>query len=355
MAMESAALFDVLLALASGHLSLTDETHKLTALEIRSSAIRNLATAISTPSYELIHRETNAAACLGFVIYEAGVGDNRSWYTHLKGSYHIIASTSAYSGGRLVEGPEAFKASPEGQWILRNFAYHDVIGSITLQKRPLLNGDYLDDMTNVVDSCLGVAVGLLRILGRISCLDVDTPLQEPTTADYAEQQQFLVTCAGIEQELFDWECRLDVEPGLAALAYAYRNATLICLYRLVRGRLKAGCISVVNNQTVETVQAKIQTQVSDTIQRLADIPINSAPESALLFPVFMIGGEARDQTQMDIVRTRLQLMAQKRQFRNLSQARWLLEDLWDLWKTPHGADVDWTQIRAASGEDLLLT
>lgn len=54
---------------------------------------------------------------------------------------------------------------------------------------------------------------------------------------------------GDRKELFDWECCADVEPGLAALAYAYRNVTLIALYRLMRGRLKAGYIGYIDGQT----------------------------------------------------------------------------------------------------------
>ena len=367
MAMESAALFDVLLALSSGHLSLTDESHKVSALENRSTAILNLAKTISTPSDELSRHETNAAACLGFVIYEAGVGDCRAWYTHLKGAHQIIASTSAKSSGKLLEGPGAFKTSTEGQWILRNFAYHDVIGSITLRRRPLLNGDYLDGITDVVDSCVGVAVGLLAILARISCLDADTCHNwQTTTMDHQTQQYFITTSANLEQALLAWTCHPNAEPGLAALAYTYRNAALITLYRLIRNRLKTGYITSLDTHPspspshptpcpLETIQTKIQTQVSDTLTHLSNIPIGSEPESALLFPVFTIGGEARHEAQMEVVRTRLRHMAEKRHFRNLLQARWVLEDLWDLRSKANGVEADWTQIQDAAGVDLLLT
>ena len=363
MAMESAALFDVLLALASGHLSLTDGSHTVSALENRSAAIRNLAKAISTPSHELARHETNAAACLGFVIYEAGVGDCRTWYTHLKGAHQIIVSTSAHSSGKLLQGPGAFKTSTEGQWILRNFAYHDIIGSITLRKRPLLNGDYLDGITDVVDSCVGVAAGLLSILARISCFDADTSFDSQTAADQHHQHHFLTTSANLEQELLAWTCNPNTEPGLASLAYTYRNASLITLYRLLRNRLRSGYITSLDpdpsppSQTptpIETIQTKIQTQVSDTLALLSIIPIGSEPESALLFPVFMIGGEARDEGQMDVVRTRLRHMAEKRQFRNLGQARWVLEELWDL-RRSDAVEADWTQVQDAVGVDLLLT
>lgn len=361
MAMESVALFDTLLALASGHMSLSDETHKVAALETRSTAIRNLATALSNPSDRFACHETNAAACLAFVIYEAGVGDCRAWYTHLKGTHHVIVSTSAYSGGKQVGGPEALKNSIEGQWILRNFAYHDIIGSITLRKKPLLNSDYLVGITDVVDSCLGVAAGLLHIIARISCLEEETESLSHLTNDQvnARQQHFRSTYRQLEQELLGWRCHTDVSPGLGALAFAYRNAALIVLYRLMRSRLRTDYLLILGNDpemdAITVIETKIQAQVVDTLGYISQIPVGTLPESSLLFPVFIIGGEALKQDEIDSIRTRLQLMAKKRQFRNLSQAREVLEDLWDLRKTRHGANADWTQILDVSGEGLLLT
>ncbi|KAH6892629.1 fungal-specific transcription factor domain-containing protein [Thelonectria olida] len=278
MAMESAALLDVLLALAIGHMSLTDASHKVAALETRSTAISNLAAAIRVPSDQVAYHETNAAACLAFVIYEASVSDYRDWYTHFKGTQNLIMSTSARAGGKVFNGPEASKTTTEGQWILRNFAYHDIIGSVTLRKKPLINEDYLDGITDVVDSCLGVATDLLRI---------ETALQDRATDEKlrVRRQNIRDGYKQLEQDLLHWHCHADADSRLAALAYAYRNAALIVLYRLLAER-------------------------------------------------------HREQDNIDTVRTRLRLMAKKGQY------------LWDLRKTPHGANADWTQILDASGEEL---
>ena len=362
MAMESVPLFDVLLALSSAHLSLSDESYKVPALETRSTAIRSLTSAISTPSDQVAYHETNAAACLGFVIYEAGMGDCKAWYTHLKGTQNVLKSTSAYSGGKLLSGPAAFKTSAEGQWILRNYAYHDIIGSVTRQKPPLLQGDYLDGITEVVDSCIGVAAGLLGIIARIGSLDEETMITKRTSdCEIRENMQRLQSAyADIEEELLSWHCHPHTSPGLAALAYAYRATALIVLYRLVRSRIKSSRGVALDSwgleaDTIGAIQAKIQRQVVNTLERVSEIPVGSAPEGALLFPIFIVGGESVEQDHIDMVRSRLRLMARKRQFRNLSQAREVLEDLWDLRKTSHGMNTDWTQILDASGQDLLLT
>ncbi|KAJ6442309.1 Armadillo-like helical [Purpureocillium lavendulum] len=364
MAMESSALLNVLIAFASGHLSIVDHSYKVAALEAKSTAIRSLASAINTVSEEVTYHETNAAACLSFVIYEAGVGDCRAWLSHLKGTQNIIKSACVSSGGQYVNGPEAFKHSTEGQWILRNYAYHDIIGSITLRTTPLLYSDYLDGITDIVDSCVGVAAGLLAIIARISFLDKETTIHDHEWASGHNVQwklkQLESTSADIEQKLQNWQCHADASPGLAALAYAYRNAALMVLYRLIRGRLRSSHGSVgeiwgSDGYTLDEVEARIQGQVVDTLRHISDIPVSSAPEGALLFPIFIVGGEAVEQEHIDSVRSRLRLMADKRQFRNLSQARDVLEDLWDLRKTTQGQNADWTQILDASGEDLLLT
>lgn len=360
--MESTALFDVLLAFALRHLSLNDDSYKVAALEARSTAIQSLASAISTPSDQVADHETNAAACLGFVIYEVGVGDCRAWYTHLKGTQNIIKSTAARSGSKLLNGPEAFKHSTEGQWILRNYAYHDIVGSITLRKTPLLRGDYLDGITEVVDSCVGVATGLLSIIARIGFLGEETMIKDPNSDDEIldKSRQLQSACAEIEQELLGWHCHRDASPGLAALAYSYRAAALIVLYRLVRSRIESSrrvALAPWGSEVgaMNDIQAKIQEQVVKTLEHVSEIPVGSPPEGALLFPVFIAGGESVAQDHIDMVRSRLRLMARQRQFRNLWQAREVLEDLWDLRKTRPGVNADWSQILDASGQDLLLT
>ncbi|KAH8178642.1 fungal specific transcription factor domain-containing protein [Sarocladium implicatum] len=363
MAMESVALSDALLALATGHLALIDETQKVAALETRSKAIRNLVASITTQSDDLARQETNAASCLAFVIYETGVGDHRAWYTHLKGTQQIISSAKTCQKGQLLTGAEAFKTSTEGQWILRNFAYHDIIASVTLQTKPLLEEDILEGITDVTDSCLGVATPLLRIVSRTCCLEKDTAMDDSISNKERQRRQhiFLSTYAQLEDGLLGWHCQPDADAGLASLAYAYRNAALIILYRLKRTRFRTGFFHGRDDsyepttEGLEEVQAKIQSIVSDTLDLFSSIPVSSAPESAMLFPVFIVGGEVLEQPQIDEVRARLRQMFEQRQFRNLSQAWEVLEDLWELRKDSQGSGADWTQLLTASGQNLLLT
>lgn len=359
MAMESTALFDALIAFAAGHLALIDQSYKVIALESRSAAISNLSIAIGTPSTQMCWHELNAATCLTFMIWEAGMGDCNGWYSHLQGTKHIITSAAVRSSsGTMLNGPEAFMGSPEGREILRNFAYHDIVGSVTLRKRPLINGDYLENMPREGDSYLDVAAELLSFIARISHLDEEMRVQQTMAGEESQRRAALFhsTCGQMEKQLRDWECHPDTAASLRALAYAYRSAVLIYLYRLIRSRLQTDGIPFCGTLELETeIQPKIQSEVEQILFEVSKIPMGAAPESAFSFPLFMAGGEAREAEHINTIRSRLSEAIKKRLFQNMSKALEVLEDLWALRESENGANMDWTHILDASGVSLLLT
>ncbi|TDZ53983.1 hypothetical protein CTRI78_v006670 [Colletotrichum trifolii] len=363
MAMESSVLYDALVAFASGHLSLSDAKYKVSAIEAHSTAMNNLAVALSAPQHDSTWYETKVATCLAFVIGEVCVGRYNGWYTHLSGAKLLIeGATADTASGATLRGPEVFKKSSEGQWILRNFAYHDIVASVTLRKRPLLDGSYLDGITDVVDTYLGVATGLLRYVSILCVLDEETRLEQALPDDELERRRtrFHATCADVEHELQNWHCRADASDQLAALAHAFRSAVLIFLYRLVRTRLEEEGPSA-SHDWVSTVggwdilPTKIRTQVSNILRHVDDIPVGSHAESAILFPMFLAGGEATEEEHIDLVRVRLQKTLEKRRFQNIALSLDTLEDLWRRRRELDGVRVDWTDVLDSSKGPLLLT
>lgn len=95
--------------------------------------------------------------------FEVCLGCHTEWYTHLIGVKNIIMSTRSSNStrGSYLQGPDALKQSSEGQWILRSFAYHDILGSITLGKQPLIDSQFLHDLTDTVNTYLDVGFGIL--------------------------------------------------------------------------------------------------------------------------------------------------------------------------------------------------
>lgn len=363
MAIQSPALCDSLLALASSHISLHDQSYAVATLEAQTNAIRNLMEAINTPSNEITWHETNAATCLALATSLISTSDGKGWHPHLQAAKHFISTATVVSNdGNDLCGLDAFKFTSEGRWILRNFAYHDIIGSVTLRRRPLLDASYLNDICHVVDSYLGVATSLLSYISQISFLDHDIGSAVYSSADHGMDSGVLfdLQCIQIEDDLLNWTCPLEVGDDLASMAYAYRSAVLILLYRLMRRKLASdptADLHLVNPsaQRIDILEAKIAVEVTNTLSYVACIPIGGAPEAALLFPLFIAGGETNDELQMEIIKDRLQRNLEKRNFQNISRSLEILESLWTQRRTAGAEPADWEQILKASGEDLVLT
>ncbi|KAF4984263.1 hypothetical protein FDECE_17123 [Fusarium decemcellulare] len=355
--MESPALAEALMAYASGHLSSIDPSYTAVSLAARSNALGALSKTICPPNQETACSETTLSACLILLTSEVCLGSHTSWYNHLVGAKHLITSAQSQSGqtsGPTIHGPEALKLTSEGRWVLRNFAFHDIIGSVTLGIKPLLNPDYLRDIVDEFDTYLGVAAGLLISISEITCLDAPTD----TDTGCIPLRAYL----DIEQELNSWQCPNDTPPTIKAVAYAYRGTTLIHLYRKMRRQLQAlHAASVLSTpldrMSLETLESKIQTQVSNTIHNISEIPEDHVSESSLLFPLFIVGGETKIDSQMYTIRSRLQSSYHKRRFRNISRALGVLEELWARRKTQNlmCGTLDWEEIVSSSIEPLLLT
>jgi len=362
MAMESIPLRDSLVAFAAGHLSLTDKSYELPALEARCKALSSLSQSVNLSLNEIGHHEANAAACLTFVICDIGVDDGRQWISHLQAAQQIIMTAKTVSHtGKVLEGPDAFKTSSEGEWILRNFAYHDIIGCMTTGKRPLLGASYLNDIADVVDSYIGVATDLLILAAEIGRIEDETQIEQRVSPQDAQKNIaiFHKRCADLQHQLQAWKCQEGTAPELAAVAYAYRSAILVVLYRLVRGRLRSGYFSSVSDTRSDTrasqsIQENIEKHVEEILNHVADVPLGATPESPLLFPLFIAGGEALRPAQMESVRNRLKHTLEQRRFLNIATALEILEDLWGR-RGREEPELDWSDILDGRGKHLLLT
>ena len=139
MAFECSTLMKALVAWAATHLALRDKSFQDISLRHRGSALTN--SNLSMEENE-ISSEMCLAVAMVFCSMESISDRTGSWYHHLTGGAAAlgamrnetttIQSTSRYSG----------MASFEGKWLLRNFAYHDVLMSVSRNCRPLISRDY---------------------------------------------------------------------------------------------------------------------------------------------------------------------------------------------------------------------
>ncbi|KAM0546499.1 hypothetical protein ACHAPJ_010859 [Fusarium lateritium] len=353
--MELPALAEALIAYASGHMSSKDPTYTTVSLTARSKALSELSMTVGRPSQTTAVTETTLSACLILLTSEVCLGSHQSWYNHLIGAKHLITcahSQSDPADGSVVRGAQALRLTSEGRWILRNFAYHDIIGSVTLDTQPLLDPDYLRDITHEFDTYLGVASQLLVFIAETTSLG-HTPTSIET--GFHPPKNYL----SIEHQIDSWQCPIDTSSNLQAVAYAYRGAALIHLYRKIRQHLEADNGSaLVDGLSPDGLDEKIRAIVESTLENIKNVPDNDISESSLLFPLFIVGGEVARHDQMELIRKRLENSYDKRRFRNISRALEVLEELWAYRQVQDvlgGVRPDWEDILRSSEEPLLLT
>ena len=354
MAFEDKTLLDMLVAWSSSHLSLCDETYRVKALEHRSTALRSFTTALPNSQGS---PEVSLACCLVFCSMSAILGDTAGWHNHLLGAAQIIRQASPSQS--YHHGVEKLSRNFEGRWLLRNFAYHDVLMSVTLDRDPIIPGRYwIRQASMEIDSYVGLACEPLALISETSTLNNEMG-QCAAANSYPEDDNaelpsfsgggFLNRARAIESELQTWTCPASEDFPLVCLAEAYRSAALIHLYRTMRL-----CIP----ETAAEAESKVRSQVAAVIHHIGQMPLNCLPECTSLFPLFMAGGEATSKADMQLVRDRLQHIITHRHFQNAASALSVLEELWlqhTSFMEISGGLLDWRDILQRRNWSLALS
>lgn len=366
MAMDSPPLLDSLIAWSSAHLSCFDPSYKITAVEKQSIAFSAVANSLSSNSELDCLRETDLASCLVLCATEVSLGDTSRWYDHLVGAKHIILPARLQGpGGRIYNGTKAFMNSLDGTWLLRNFAYHDILGSVTTGEEPLLKGDYwIHDNVEVIDAYAGVASRVLALISEASCLPLEETkcgkvVEEDGDSESSEAYDIFQSYRKLEIKIREWTCPPATQKGLVSMAHAYRGAASIHLYRKWRKALQQeNSPSPSTADQLPILNSKISIAVGDTLRHISEVQPTSLPECGLLFPLFMAGGDTTDPTHIEIIRVRLKTLLDHRGFRNIKNATDILEELWRLKacgvKNKSGVEVDWVDVIQRTGIKLIL-
>jgi transcriptional activator protein UGA3 len=128
------------------------------------------------------------ASCLVHCSMESISGDTTHWFGHHVGAYEVIRSTSTISGqGSIDLAP--FRRTFEGRWLLRSFAYHDIMMAAVEDRRPLLvAGEYWAFPENSVDSYFGLASRIMYLISEISILNVN--IVDPNAEAWYTDERF---------------------------------------------------------------------------------------------------------------------------------------------------------------------
>ncbi|KAK1846408.1 C6 transcription factor [Colletotrichum chrysophilum] len=288
LAMDSPAFLDTIIAWSSTHLAQLEASYERLALQCRGRALRSLSTLISSAKRE---PEIEMACCLVQCALESISGDTKQWWTHLTGANEVMRSV-------CHKGDATWDTSPfssfEGQWLLRSFAYHDIMAAVAADTRPLLvAGHYwFFGQREPPDSLFGVGSRLLFLISETSVLNahmIQSHLQE----------EFIKS--------------------------AFRERAL---------RLE--------EELLTEFQTKAPSLAQGIIERLRKIPHKSLVESSLLFPLFICGGEISHPGDIEAIRTKMKSIVVSRNLYNYDCALRVLEEVWQLRLSKK--EVDWRDV-----------
>jgi hypothetical protein len=358
MAMHDSALLNALIAWSSSHLSLRDEAFHQVAMHNRLAALRDLRLSLQSSPANV---ESNLAITLVLCSMESIMADNdKAWYLHLMGAAGIISSRTSIEPGNGLDSSQllqTFEDATTGRWLLRNFAYHDILMAVALDRMPLLPSHLFVQLDEVpmADSYFGLASEILEILYLIINLNVQVKSLKDQTSNYTKALSVSIsdistTFTSLESRLKTWTCPPSNDKSLILLAESYRSSALLYLYRVVRRGLP--------NQ-VDSLSIKVTHEVAAMVTNIDKMPTRSLPECTLLFPIFLAGGEATKEAHIKSIRHKMLDMIESRGFRNVEVALCILEKLWRLnleRKTSQTKGrVDWLDIGQQDGVLLSLS
>ncbi|KAJ5946180.1 transcriptional regulator family: Fungal Specific TF [Penicillium verhagenii] len=368
--MYSPPLLTSLIAWSSAHLSLRDSSYLEVATRNRCVALRDLQDTLASDSGDV---ETTLAMSLVLCSLESIMADNgNAWYLHLMGAAGVITSklneldpvggSEKIAEHMLAEFADAYT----GRWLLRNFAYRDIVMSVAQDRPPLLNSHHFLtlDEPRLPDSHFGLASEILEIISITSRFkqNLENIFSTIIVADESDQcgayydpsgtqgLDFMTELDLLETRLIDWKCPASPDISLALLAESYRSSAIIHLYRVMRWACP---------ERQDELSSKITGQVAAIVSSVAQMPTRSLPECALLFPLFLAGGEVTLKYHIQSIRNRMLDMIHSRAFRNVEVALSILEKLWERRSAvPLGessVQTDWLDIVRQDGLYLSLS
>ncbi|KIX09807.1 uncharacterized protein Z518_00888 [Rhinocladiella mackenziei CBS 650.93] len=312
MAIDDSSLLYALFAYASTQLPLSDPVPcitPLTRLKFESEVARGLSESIRRNTVS----ESTVASALICSTAEVVSGDTKRWYIHLQGAGHLIDH---------LGGPQRLRRTSDGCFLLRNFAYHDIMAALSTSSRPRYRGMYwLNDGHIPVDSLMGVAHEILGHISHICCFIAD--VNELPSASSDCPSSVVQQGENLAQLLRSQPLGLCTTVGgndldlLIHHAEALRFAALIHLYRFLDRFAREAYV----------------TQMRKCVQNIMDhsfqIPSNLYCEIGLLFPLFMTGVVAGDDKgNADYIRNRLDNIESWTKFKHVTRVRELLDSLW---------------------------
>ena len=334
MAIVDPSLLHALFAYASVHFDAATPAIPGTPearLKFENQVTRGVAEAIAKNDIT----ETTVACALVISTADVVGGDTSRWPVHLQGAGHLI---------NHLESSNLLRTA-DGAFLLRYFAYHDIMASMTTGRRTLVDGMYwaykgADIIVDSADSFMGLAHHVFRHLADICVFVADTadPGQflpsssSPSSSYSAQRSRDILRGEDMATALRSQDLHLQVDPSddfTAALihhAEAFRFAGLFYIYRHLLRFCDEGAGAVYRLRMEDCVQ--------NILQHVSHVPSPLFCEMGLLFPLFMAGiGSSGNAEATRYIHDRLVCVEAWTKFKHVGRARELLLLLWGAGRT----------------------
>ena len=315
MAIDDPCLLYALFAYASVHLSMTTpvpDILRLSRLKFEGEAARCLSRAIQ---HDTVSASSIACALICSTT-EVLSGSTRQWFVHLRGAGHLIAQYG---------GPASLQGTRDGLFLLRNFAYHDIMAALSTGTRPQIPGLYWigdkNEEEEDADCLMGLSHRILSHISELCVLIADSNDDEASTR--SSEASILRRGDQIAQRLIEQPLRAcppavnDEYDILLHHAESFRYAALLHLDRFIC-RIQPDRSDNVDNL------------VQHIMYHLSQIPFGSHCEMGLIFPLFMVGVAAAGTTTrtVEYVRQRLGHIFDWTRFEHITRMQDVLDLLW---------------------------
>ncbi|CZR32095.1 uncharacterized protein FPRO_02069 [Fusarium proliferatum ET1] len=324
MAFDCPVLLDAITALSSTHLAMCNPDFNDISLQHRGRVLSAFRSSLDQDN-SLTSEMRLAIAMVMCALETISDGTSVGWTCHVAGAAACLDSIRA-----------SRNLSFEAKWLLRFFAYHDSLTSISLDRKPLLTGDYwMSSDDALADPYCAYAPRIIFYLSEISVL---------STID--SDEEMLQKAYVIANGLAEWKCKPGItsDEPLTLLSETYRSAALIYLESVLRKRFPQQIVA-------DVIPGGTSTHV-EAISTLSDrIPHGAFAEISLLFPLFVAGSVAENARQASAIRSRLVAMNKWRRFKNADACVDVLDEIWSV-NGPRA--VAWQDVTKHRGWNLAL-
>jgi hypothetical protein len=293
---------------------------------------QDLARHKSSGGGAMIYEDSNVAQILVHLLHAICDGSTDGEYRmHMKAAEQIAMTQKS--------------KNPEFQTLFDEFFYYHWIASritsLDGTEVPMMDDFNLPFHVNPETAALiGVSDGLFGFISKISNLRRKIRARIDNKIDPTMDYEALIAAHAIDSGLRAWVCPQTPGTVRYTVSMLYRQATWVYLYRTTKE---------------SKPHPFIKGAVDDGIKYINELPPDSAIQSNVLLPLFLIGCAAFEKDQrLEINRAFTGLMASTG-LGNIAFAKEVVEIIWELMDAEDSESWDWEKIINGKGWDFLAT